>query len=109
VGLAEEAEGVAVSVTREAARRIAEAYLAEPPGTGARVGTIRRWSEILGGLPGLYWTRPNTPPSPERLARAWVAYLEEPGPTLMLRSSTIVIVDGETGAILYAGDAHDEG
>jgi hypothetical protein len=67
--------------------------------TGVRA--VRRWSEVPGGLPGLYWA--GAAPSLEQLDQAWVAYLEEPRPPLVLKSSNIVVIDGQSGAVLYAG------
>ena len=44
-----------------------------------------------------------------RIEDTWVAYLEFPNEPLMICSSTIIIISRETGAVLYAGDANDEG
>jgi hypothetical protein len=46
---------------------------------------------------------------PENDGDLWFFYLQEPNPTRMLRSSTILILSKETGRIVYIGLAHDEG
>jgi len=51
--------------------------------------------------PSLYLTRP------VRLEDCWVCYLE-PRP-MMLASSEIVVASRETGEVVYAGSANDEG
>jgi hypothetical protein len=104
----EEGSRVLGAVTREAARRVAETYLAQHPDLGySGVSGVHRWSEIPGGVRGVYWVRHR--PSPGQLEQTWVAYLEEPGPMTVLKSSSVVIIDGESGAVLYVGSANDEG
>jgi hypothetical protein len=89
--------------SREDARRIAVEYLAQQRtacGTGA-VREVVAWDEIT-------WRRP-TPYGAPPLAGSWICYVEESGEPPMLRSSMIVAVCRDTGRVLYAGGAADEG
>ena len=47
--------------------------------------------------------------SQDVLMNSWVAYAIDRAPVLAIRSSTIVIVAGDTGRVLYVGSANDEG
>ena len=59
------------------------------------------WEEITTRKPNIYMVRPA--PIPDR----WVCYLDPQA--MMLTSSEIVVVSRDTGDVLYAGSANDEG
>lgn len=60
-----------------------------------------RFDELWGG--NVYGV------SAEDLMNGWFAYLVEAKPILMLHSSTIAVIAGDTGNVLYLGSACDEG
>ena len=41
------------------------------------------------------------------ISDCWIAYVEEP--TLILRSSTVVLISKDSGEVVYSGAAKDEG
>ncbi|MDO9567249.1 MAG: hypothetical protein Q7J15_10965 [Candidatus Desulfaltia sp.] len=45
----------------------------------------------------------------EKMKNYWIAYLSIPSKRIMLSSSTILLISKETGEIIYAGSANDEG
>ena len=91
------------AITREQAVRIATEHLSrEPKLVCARIRRVVAWQELT-------WRRPSLFNAPPGIERRWVAYLEFPNEPPMSCSSTIVIVSRTTGAVLYVGDANDEG
>lgn len=85
-------------ISREEALSIAAAeIITRRLGTGAREALLAH--ERSGRLPLLY-NGPN-------LADCWIVYAERP--LVGLRSSSVVLVSRESGAVLYAGSASDEG
>jgi len=85
-------------IDRESAQAIAETYL-RGVGWGYGISTVRLLAEVGRG-PTLY----NGPD----LSRCWLAYVdmrESP----WLGPSTVILIDQETGEVLYAGGANDEG
>jgi hypothetical protein len=85
-------------ISRDEALRVGAAEIAKRGiGTGARAAYLH--SEIDWRAPLLYGG-PN-------LDDCWIVYAERP--ITGLESSTIVLVSRETGAVLYAGSAYDEG
>lgn len=85
-------------ISREAAREIGKAD-AIAHGLGFAALDVRCLDEIKAAKPILYGVN---------LEDAWVVYIEQVGP-LALQPSVIVVVDRESGSILYRGSAHDEG
>ena len=84
---------------REEAGRIAQDYLAGHPGGGARgIRAVYSLEEIPFRKPCLYGVP---------LENRWVCYVD--GPLTGLRSSGIIVVAKDTGAVVYAGSACDEG
>jgi hypothetical protein len=91
------------AVTREQAQRIATEHLGRVlEFIGARIRRVVAWEEMT-------WRRPSIFNAPPGIESSWVAYLEFPNEPPMSCSSTIIIVSRTTGAVLYAGDANDEG
>lgn len=85
-------------ISRDDALRIGSVeILAKRLGTSASGAFLI--NEITARHPNLYGG-PN-------LAECWIVYAEQP-PTA-LRSSAIVLVSRQTGKVLYAGSANDEG
>jgi len=62
---------------------------------------VLRWEEITSRKPSMYMVRPVS------LHDCWICYLEPKG--MMLTSSEIIVVARETGEVVYAGSASDEG
>ncbi len=90
-------------VTREQALWIANEHLGREPGfVGARIRRVVSWEEMA-------WRRPSILNPPPGIESSWVAYLELLNEPPISCSSTIIIVSRETGAVLFAGDANDEG
>lgn len=96
-------EPAARKVSREGALEIANAFL------------FSGQSSICGnGIEGVYsleelkGRRLVVRPWSLDLSHCWIAYVARPF-TGMLYSSDVIVVDKETGAVLYAGSAHDEG
>ena len=85
-------------ISREQAAEIAKADAAAN-GSGTEVSNVFRAREIASRAPMLYGID---------LERCWVAYMVDPRPPA-LRSSTIVVVDMESGVVAYRGSANDEG
>jgi hypothetical protein len=88
--------------TRDEGRRIASDYL--PPPARPRHSSSHRppVGEIIARRPAPYFARP------VRQEECWVCYLEPQG-RMMLTSSEIIIVSNDTGDVVYAGAAGDEG
>lgn len=87
-------------ISREVAGEIAVAALRER-GYDCASAPAYRFDEVSGGnIYGL---------STEVLMNGWIAYLIEPNPPLALRSSTIAVIAGNSGRVVYVGCAHDEG
>ena len=85
-------------ISREQARAIAEsAVLAR--GAGEAIREVRELAELTGRAPTLY----NGPD----VGRCWIAYVDRP--VCALQSSRIVLMDRQTGVVLYVGSANDEG
>lgn len=86
------------AIDRLEAQRIAAEVIAERGmGSGARAALLLE--ELSSPPPNLY----NGP----KLADCWIVYAQRP--ELGIRASTVVLVSRATGAVLYAGSAHDEG
>lgn len=89
-------------ISRDAAAAIAKSYAhAEGWAVKAmRVTTVREIRDAGGREPNLY--------SAAAWRHCWIVYLLAPHPT-GLHSSTVVMVDPESGNVVCAGDAGDEG
>ena len=87
-------------MTRDEARQIASDYLRQR-GRDVRIRHVLLWDEITVRKPAPYFT------SPVRPEDCWVCYLESQ--VMMLASSEIVLVTRDTGEVVYAGSASDEG
>ena len=86
-------------ISRGQARAIAEsAILAR--GMASSIVTIWLEEEAMARPPSIY-------DGPD-LSRCWIAYLENPNPSIH-HASTIVLVDREDGAVRYVGSGNDEG
>ena len=84
-------------ISREQARAIGEsAALAH--GVGSGVHDVQDATQAPGRL-NIY----NHPD----LSRCWLAYVDRP--LIGLCSSVVILIDKESGAVLYAGSANDEG
>lgn len=85
-------------IDRDSAQAIADAYVR---GVGWRYGVseVRRVGEV-GRPPTLY----NGPD----MWRCWLAYVDMRG-SGWLGPSTVILINKETGEVLYAGGANDEG
>jgi hypothetical protein len=84
-------------ISRDRARAIGEsAALAHRLGSG--VHDVQDASQATGRL-NIY-NRPD-------LSRCWLAYVD--APFVGLVSAVVILIDKETGAVLYAGSANDEG
>jgi len=97
--------GVA-EVTRDQARAIAEGHLAHLATQGRPTGAtgvreVLRLEELRFRAP-VIWGFPE-----DRLRSCWIAYLERPVRGLF--SSTVILVHGQTGEVLFCGSANDEG
>ncbi len=85
-------------ISRAEAEQIAnDTIRAHALGSGVR--ELYRLSELPFRAPAIYG-------GPD-LERCWIVYAERPVPGL--RASTIVLVDVESGRVLYQGSANDEG
>ncbi|MDQ6871216.1 MAG: hypothetical protein M3037_04300 [Gemmatimonadota bacterium] len=85
-------------VDRESAVRIAEKEIvARGLGTGVR--SVLGFDELKVRAPVLYR-------GPD-LRKCWIAYAERPLRGLF--ASNIVLIDRESGEVLYSGSANDEG
>ena len=82
-------------ISREQAQLIAESKLAR---SGRGVRDVVSADEVA--RPPLLYAGPD-------LARCWIAYVDMPdrGP----QESTVIVIDRETGDVVYEGGAHDEG
>ena len=87
-------------MTRDEARRIASDYLRQR-GRDVGIRHVLLWDEITFRKPAPYFSGSVRPED------CWVCYLESQG--WMLASSEIVLVARETGEVVYAGSASDEG
>ena len=88
-------------ITREQAFEIADEVRREHM-LGWSVTRVNTWEELGTGTPTLYFTGDMT-------GRAlWIADME-PLNQFMLQSSMIVVIDRETGEVVYHGSANDEG
>jgi hypothetical protein len=86
-------------ITREDALRIGRTeILARGLGTGAREALLV--DEIAWSLPRIYG-------APD-LETYWIVYADH-APLGVLRSSDVVLVARDTGQVMYAGSANDEG
>ena len=85
-------------VTREQAAAIALAD-AVAHGVGIGVESVVKLEEIAGRRPRVYGVD---------LAGHWIVYLAT-SRAPNIHSSTIVVVDGSSGEVLYRGSAGDEG
>lgn len=87
-------------ITRDEALRIAEEFLARDPRPhgGRHVREVCGVDELTSREPTLYGID---------VARCWIAYVDRPVRGLM--PSEIVLVAKDTGEIVYAGRANDEG
>lgn len=86
-------------ISRGQARAIAEsAILAR--GMASSICTIWLEEEAMARPPSIY-------DGPD-LSRCWIAYLENPNPSIH-QSSTIVLIDREDGEVRYVGSGNDEG
>lgn len=93
-------------ITREGARAIADQYLARPRGdglpvSGTGIGAVLRLKEIKSCQPCIYGL------PDDRLRACWIAYVARP--VRGLASNEVIVIDAETGTILYAGSANDDG
>jgi len=86
--------------TRAQAAEIAGGH-AKREGLGSGEPQVLRLDEITGRRPCVYT---NTP-----LERCWIAYLDRDDDCTRLESSVIVVVDMDSGSVVYAGSAMDEG
>lgn len=99
------ADGVSPPVTRRGARAIAERYLAHSEGDGrSMAGTgireVLRLREIRFRQPCIYCL------PDDRLRACWIAYVARRGRGRA--GNDVIVIDADTGAILYAGPANDE-
>ena len=94
-------------VTRQDALKIAEDYLKVHPHPNCdgieRVYTIPELEEHMIRRPCIYGLPTET------LLRCWIAYARRPASYCMVASSDIIVVARETGEIVFAGLANDEG
>jgi hypothetical protein len=105
-------------ITREQAHWIARKYVRKHlPGGCSEIRAVRSSDELSGRRPFLFeWPDERLCRFPEfdgdldSLNHSWIAYCERPkDEPLMLCSSTIIIISKDSGKILYAGTALDEG
>ena len=87
------------AVSRESARTIGHREIVAR-GLGRGVSAVRTIDEVTRS-PCLY----NGPD----LAECWLVYADREDSSHGLRSSSVVLVDRRSGAVLYAGNANDEG
>ena len=87
-------------LSREQAREIAEVAVIEHR-LGFEIDRVVSLEEVSGRPPCHYLAAGS-------LDRSWIAYVK-PGLPLRLRSSDVVVIDKESGEIIYAGSAGDEG
>ena len=90
-------------VSREEALEIAKAYLfsGESRVCGNGIRGVYSLEELKGSRLGLLEIS-------YQLSRCWIAYVARPF-TGMISSSDVILVHRETGAVVYAGSAQDEG
>jgi hypothetical protein len=86
--------------SRDAALQIASKHLRQH-GRHAQIGAVLDWDEITWRKPAPYTVRPIP------LAECWICYVRPDA--VRLASSEIVAVSRETGDVLYASSASDEG
>jgi hypothetical protein len=99
------ADGVTPRVTREGARAIAERYLDHPeaggrPVAGSGIREVLRLKEIRFRQPCIYCL------PDDRLRACWIAYVARPGRPRA--GNDLIVIDADTGAVLYAGPANDD-
>lgn len=87
-------------MTRERAREIAEVEVSVRR-LGVGITEVLFLSEIFTRKPSPYTFDAD-------LDRSWIAYVDR-GPATMLQESLIIVMDVETGGIVYSGGASDEG
>jgi hypothetical protein len=94
-------------MSKQQAREIAEAYLTrdDVPADWQGIRDVVTLRELAPRHKAAspFWFLTKIDPS-----KCWIAYVQRAGPP-MIRSSTVVLIDQETGAVLYAGSACDEG
>ncbi|MCB1709044.1 MAG: hypothetical protein KDI10_09995 [Halioglobus sp.] len=86
------------TVSRDTARDIAENHVLSN-GLGKGISKVLLPEEITWRKPNVYGVE---------LKNCWVAYVEE-FHFAGLGSSVVVLVDRETGTVIFGGDAGDEG
>jgi hypothetical protein len=84
-------------ITHEVVLRIAEEEI-RVRGLGTGVRHVYLWNDIPFRKPSVY--------GPD-LSNCWIAYVERP--LRGLESSVIVAIDRDSGAVVCAGGANDEG
>lgn len=86
-------------ITREAARAIVDEYLRQNDSGRTTTGPGVAVDEHPGTL--TYW------PHKVPLEDCWIVFIDSP--PIGITSSTVAIVEKESGDILYVGSAYDEG
>ena len=86
------------TVSRDNARDLAENHVLSN-GLGRGISKVLLPEEITGRKPNVYGVE---------LKNCWVAYVEE-FQFAGLKSSVVVLVDLESGTVVFGGDAGDEG
>ena len=86
------------TVSRDTARDIAENHVLAN-GLGRGISKVLLLEEITWRKPSVYGVE---------LKNCWVAYVEE-FHFAGLKSSVVVLVDRESGTVIFGGDAGDEG
>ena len=89
-------------ITREQARDIATQFLRERNKHGFTVDKVYWWDEIPYRKPSVHGLN-------YEKSKCWVAYLRDPDPGLMLKSSDVIVVSMDFGQVLCFGSANDEG
>jgi len=84
-------------ITREDASRIAQQAAIERK-LGAAIAQVLRLEEMEFRRPSIY---------NHSLDGCWIAYVEHT--SFQMQASTIVVINDQTGAVVYAGSANDEG
>ena len=90
-------------ITREQACEIAAQYLQQKSWGNFKVNKVLAWDEINFRKPCIYYVRPFD------IEKCWIAYLDGPWTGLALKSSDIAIISRDSGEVVYAGTASDEG